>query len=101
MAGAARVIGAWLVIAAAVWLTWILVSAGDVRSRAFMLLAFVVMSAALSPLYGGISYLALKRRERPRSARGVLWTSAILFVLSFGAAVWAYVLLQAAGRGVR
>lgn len=101
ISGAARVMGAWLVIATVVWTSWILTSPGDTRPRLLLLLAFVVMSAALAPVYGGISYLALKRREHTLSARGALWTSVVLFVLGCGAAAWAYLLLQGVGRGVR
>lgn len=99
-AGAARVLAAWLTIAVIVWISWLVVSPGDTRSRAFILLMFVVMSAALAPIYGGVTYLALKRRERRAGAKAAPWTYVVLFVLGFAAAAWAYLLLLAVGRAV-
>ena len=100
-AGSIRVLSAWLIISASIWLLWIFLSPGDSRSQLFLLVVFAVMSAALSPIYGGIAYAAVKRRERPLSAKGALWTTVILFVIGLGAAVYAYALVGAVGRGIR
>jgi hypothetical protein len=101
MSGAARVMSMWLLIAATVWVAWMVLSPADTRPRLFVLLMLAVMSALLAPIYGGIAYVVSKRRQRPRSASGALWTSILLFVPGVGLTGYGYLVLQAVGRGVR
>lgn len=103
--GAARVLVAWLAVAFAVWVGWMLVATGGTdhdRVRAtFILVAMLVASAVFAPVYGGVAYAIAKRRALPATAKGVLWTSVILFVLSGGALVYGMLLISAVGRGLR
>ena len=99
--GAVRVIIAWLLIAFAVWGAWMLIQTGDRLRTSFVLIAMLVASAVFSPVYGGIAYAVARRRELPATARGALWTSVVLFILSACALAYGMVLLSAVGRGLR
>ena len=99
--GMLRVLLAWLLVAFAVWGAWLLVQTGDRMRTSFVLVAMLVASAVFSPVYGGIAYAVAKRRELPATAKGVLWTSVTLFVLSCCALGYGVLLLSAVGRGLR
>lgn len=96
--GAVHVVLAWLAIGLAA--TAVSLLAGVVRAM-FIAWLMLMLSALASPVYGTVVYLRFRRRGLPQAAKAAGWTSGALFFGALGLGTYAYLLLQAIGRGLR
>jgi len=88
LSGVGLVFTVWWLVPFCGWVAWVLTH--EVYARGVLLMILVGLSAAASPLYGGIIYLFARHRRQFHRARAAAVSASVLFVLGAGFCTFMY-----------